>query len=116
MTGEVAPYIVAETQARSRRAFRAHKSQKSIVLQSALEGTPSVASDLSGLSERGGFVGMPRQLTAQLLQIRSIVGGERSPTECWHEWHIRTMRLARALMHKHKIVRWSTHSLQMQWN
>ena len=113
MTGEVAPYIVAETQARSRRAFRAHKSQKSIVLQSALEGTPSVASDLS---ERGGFVGMPRQLTAQLLQIRSIVGGERSPTECWHEWHIRTMRLARALMHKHKIVRWSTHSLQMQWN
>ena len=70
LTGEAAP-IVAEMQARSRRAFQAHR----------------------------------RANSAQLLQIRTMVGGERSPTEGWQDWHIRTMRKARALMHKHKITR-----------
>ncbi|CAE7336523.1 YCF1, partial [Symbiodinium microadriaticum] len=31
------------------------------------------------------------------------------------DWHIRTMRKTRALLHQHKAQRWSTHSLQMQW-
>ena len=120
LTGEVAP-IVAEMQARSRRAFQVHRQvlcsraplaerlrlHQTLVREAALWGSPAWPIQTSLLQAAN---------SAQLLQIRTIVGGVRTPTERWHDWHIRTMRRARALMHKHKVVRWSTHALQMQWN
>ena len=120
LTGEIAP-IVAEMQARSRKAFHVHRQvlcsraplkerlqlHQTLVREAALWGCPAWPIQTSLLQAAN---------STQLLQIRAVVGGERSPTECWHDWHIRTMRRARALMHKHKIARWSTHALQMQWN
>ena len=44
------------------------------------------------------------------------VGEAPPPGEAWQDWNKRTMRRARALLHHHKFSRWSTHSLQMQWN
>ena len=120
LNGEVAP-IVAEMQARSRKAFQAHRRvlcscaplkdrlrlHQTLVREAAVWGCPAWPIQTSLLQAAN---------SVQLLQIRTIVGGDRTPTESWHDWHIRTMRRARALMHKHKITRWSTHALQMQWN
>ena len=119
MTGAIAP-IVAEMQSRARKAFHANrkllcsrapvkdrlKLHQSLVRSAALWGCPAWPPQLALLQAAN---------SAQLLQARAMLCGGRTPTESWQDWHIRTMRKTRALLHQHKAQRWSTHSLQMQW-
>ena len=42
----------------------------------------------------------------------AMVGHKRKKGERWEEWHKRTVRLARAIMHREGVKRWSTHALE----
>ena len=120
MSGDVAP-IVAEMQGRARRAFHKHKKvlcsraplkerlnlHQTLVRGAALWGCPAWPVNAALLQAAN---------STQLLQIRSMITGKCPPGEAWQDWHKRTMRKARALLHHHKFLRWSTHSLQLQWN
>ena len=119
LSGANAP-LVAEMQSRARAAFHANrkllcsrapvadrlKMQQSLVRSAALWGCPAWPPQTALLQAAN---------STQLLQARAMLCGGRTPTESWHEWHIRTTRRTRALLHKHKIPRWSTHALQMIW-
>ena len=119
MTGEVAP-IIAEMQGRARRAFQQHKKllcsrapvkerllmHQCLVRGAGLWGCPAWPVNASLLQAAN---------SVQLLQVRAMTTGKRSPTEAWNDWHIRTMRKARALLHQHKLQRWSSHALHLMW-
>ena len=119
MSGATAP-LVAEMQSRARRAFHAHrkllcsnapikdrlKLHQSLVRSSALWGCPAWPPQAALLQASN---------TTQLLQARAMICGGRAPTESWQDWHVRSLRKTRALLHLNKIERWSTHALQMQW-
>ena len=118
LSGDVAP-VVAEMQGRARRAFHAHKRivcssaplqerlnmHQTLVRGAALWGCPAWPVN-SALIHAAN--------STQLLQVRTMTAAKRGATESWQEWNIRTMRRARALLHHHKLLRWSTHALQMQ--
>ena len=120
MAGDISP-LVAEMQGRARRSFHKHKKvlcssaplkdrlilHQTFVRSSALWGCPAWPVNASLLQAAN---------SVQLLQVRTMIAGKRPPAEPWCDWNIRTMRKARALLHKHKQIRWSTHALQMQWN
>ena len=119
LSGEVAP-IVAEMQGRARRAFHAHKS-------CAPKAPFKNASECISVSLGGPHFGdappgpsiqpCSKQLTARSsLKVRTMTAAKRLATESWQDWNIRTMRRARALLHHHKFLRWSTHALELQWN
>ncbi|CAE7913948.1 unnamed protein product [Symbiodinium necroappetens] len=120
LAGDVAP-IVAEMQGRARRAFHKHKKvlcsraplkdrlnlHQTLVRGAALWGCPAWPVNASLLQAAN---------STQLLQLRCMITGKRPPSEAWQDWNKRTMRRARALLHQHKFLRWSTHALQLQWN
>ena len=107
-------------QARARKAFHVHKKllcsraplkeriklHQTLVRGAALWGCPAWPIQSSLLQAAN---------STQLLQLRNIVGGGRTPTESWQEWHIRTLRRARAFLHLYRVPRWSSHVLEMQW-
>ena len=119
LSGVIAP-LVAEMQSRARCAFQANrkllcsrapiadrlKMHQTLVRSAALWGCPAWPPQNALLQAAN---------TTQLLQARTMICGGRSPTESWQDWHIRSLRKTRAMLHQHKVMRWSTHSLQMQW-
>ncbi|CAE7394441.1 unnamed protein product [Symbiodinium necroappetens] len=119
LSGAIAP-LVAEMQSRARCAFHANRKllcsrapvadrlrmHQTLVRSAALWGCPAWPPQAALLQAAN---------TTQLLQARTMICGGRSPTEAWQDWHIRSMRKTRAALHQYKIMRWSTHSLQMQW-
>ena len=120
LAGDVAP-IVAEMQGRARQAFHKHKKvlcsraplkdrlnlHQTLVRGAALWGCPAWPVNASLLQAAN---------STQLLQLRCMITGKRPPSEAWQDWNKRTMRRARALLHQHNFLRWSTHALQLQWN
>ena len=123
MAGDVSP-IVAEMQGRARRSFHKHKKvlcscaplkerlqpHQTMVRSAALWGCPAWPVNASLLQAAN---------STQLLQVRTMIAGKRPPGGAMVRMEhprIRTMRKARALLHKHKHVRWSTHALCSMWN
>ena len=104
MSGDVAP-IVAEMQGRARRAFHKHRKvlcsraplkerlnlHQTLVRGAALWGCPAWPVNAALLQAAN---------STQLLQVRSMITGKRPPGEAWQDWHKRTMRKARALLHQ----------------
>ena len=119
LSGAIAP-LVAEMQRRARCAFHANrkllcsrapvadrlKMHQTLVRSAALWGCPAWPPQAALLQAAN---------TTQLLQARAMICGGRTPTETWQDWHIRSLRKTRAVLHQNKVMRWSTHSLQMQW-
>ena len=54
--------------------------------------------------------------TTQLHLLRQITTPKRRPAETWKDWHLRSMREARALLHRHGHQRWSTTTLTRVYN
>ena len=112
--------LVAEMHLRGRQAFWAHRGtlladaplkqrlQKHVVLvrQAALWGCQSWPCTEYVLKAAN---------TLQV-QIRGMLKQRRGKTEPWLEWHRRSMRAARANIHRCKIERWSTFILTQTWN
>ena len=105
--------LVAEMQARSRRAFNKHRGtlmsearvkdrlqmHTILVRQSALwccETWPCLEFILKSAN------------SVQLLQARAMLKQPRPVGELWADWHTRSMRGTRSMLHRCKIERWST--------
>ena len=112
--------LVAEMQARSRRAFNKHRGtlmsearvkdrlqmHTILVRQSALwccETWPCLEFILKSAN------------SVQLLQARTMLKQPRPVGELWADWHTRSMRGTRSMLHRCKIERWSTYILRMIW-
>ena len=109
-----------EMAARARRAFWARKEE----LKTPTPIKPRLALHLAYVRPAGmwGCSAWPVQETLlkmantqQLQQIQQMVGHKRKKGERWEEWHKRTVRLARAVMRREGVKRWSTHALERIW-
>ena len=54
--------------------------------------------------------------TTQLHLLRQITTPKRRPAESWTDWHLRSLREARALLHHNKQQQWSTIALTRVYN
>ena len=52
----------------------------------------------------------------QATHYRQMMHLNRQATESWSEWHVRSLRTARARMHREGMQRWSTFILQRIWS
>ena len=104
-------HLMAEMSTRARKAFYANKktlcaktklashlkAHNAIVREAELWGAPTWPIHDSLLRNAN---------TIQLQHTRAMIGLNRKPGECWHEWNTRTLRAARVTLHKLEIP-WS---------
>ncbi|CAE7893203.1 unnamed protein product [Symbiodinium sp. KB8] len=112
--------IVAEMQTRARKAFSKHRGtlMSNAPLKSRLQlRTVLVRQSALWACETWGCMDFILKCanSTQLSQAREMLKISRGAGEQWHEWHVRTLRKARALLHHYEIQRWSTFILQQVW-
>ena len=116
----LAHLLGGEMAARARRAFWGHKAE----LTAGVALKPRLGLHLTYVRPAAlwGASAWPIQEnllkmanTQQLQQIQRMLGLRRKHNESWASWHQRTMRLARAVMHREGVKRWSTRALERIW-
>ena len=112
--------VNAEMSTRARKAFYANKkmflrtglktrlqAHNMVVREAGLWGSPTWPVNDSTLRTANGI---------QLHHTRDMMQVARKPGESWVEWNTRSLRLARIVLVKYKIPRWSTRILEATWN
>ena len=113
--------VNAEMSTRARKAFYANKkmflartglktrlqAHNMVVREAGLWGSPTWPVNDSTLRAANGI---------QLHHTRDMMQVGRKPGESWVEWNTRSLRLARIILVKYKIPRWSTRILEATWN
>ena len=119
--GDPTAAIIAEMARRGRTAFAKHKQ----VLTTRTSLKPRIIAHMSLVRGAALYASETWPVHQHLLRAansiqathyRQMMHLNRQATESWSEWHVRSLRTARARMHREGMPRWSTFILQRIWS
>ena len=112
--------LVAEMQARGRRAFEKHRG--TLMSSAPLKGRIQLHTILVRQSALWACETWPccdfllrSANSLQTAQVRSMMRLARQAGESWCDWSVRSLRRARLAIHQSKTQRWSSFTLQQIW-
>ena len=119
--GDPTAAIIAEMTRRGRAAFAKHKhvlttrtslKPRIIAHMSLVRGAALYASETWPVQQHL----LRAANTIQATHYRQMMHLNRQATEAWGDWHVRSLRTARARMRREGVQRWSTFILQRIWS
>ena len=119
--GDQTAAIIAEMTRRGRAAFSKHK--KVLTARASLK--PRIIAHMTLVRGAALYAAetwpahqhlLRAANTIQATHYRQMMHLNKQATEPWGDWHVRSLRVARARMHREGMQRWSTFILQRIWS